>query len=160
MRKAARVIVVKDQDILVMKRNKFGMIYYCLIGGQIELGEEPVQAALREAKEETGLDLTNPRLVYVEEAGAPYGTQYIFLADYQGGEVKLSPDSVEAAIAKDGKNLFEPMWLPISKLSDVPFRSSVLQQKLVAALASGFPAQPEQFRSQAEINQSKTQEES
>jgi 8-oxo-dGTP diphosphatase len=156
MRKAARAIVVYNQSILLMKRNKFGLIYYCLPGGGIDAGETADQAVLREMREETSLVLANQRLVYIEEAGAPYGTQYIFVCDYQDGEVKLQPTSIEAQLNKDGKNLFEPMWVPVSKFATLPFRSKELQQELLAAFRDGFPQEPKSLRSQAEISYNKT----
>lgn len=155
MRKAARAIIVHNQNLLLMKRNKFGKIYYCLPGGGIDMGETADQTVLREIKEEASLDVTNPRLVYLEEAGAPYGTQYIFVCDYQDGEVKLSPDSIEAEINKGGKNLFEPMWVPISKFANLPFRSVELQQELLTAFRDGYPAQPKLVQSAAEISYNK-----
>jgi ADP-ribose pyrophosphatase YjhB (NUDIX family) len=158
MRKAARVIVVHNQNLLVMKRSKFGFKYYCLVGGAIEPGETADQAAQREAKEETGLTLANLKLVFVEDAGKPYGTQYIFLADYQDGDLHLSPNSIEAQLNKGGQNLFEPMWLPVSKFANLPFRSTTLQKHILTGLRDGFPQEPQSFSSGAEIQQTKKQE--
>jgi ADP-ribose pyrophosphatase YjhB (NUDIX family) len=155
MRKAARAIVVHNQSILLMKRNKFGMIYYCLPGGGIDMGETADGAALREIKEETSLTVVNPKLVYIEEAGDLYGTQYIFVCDYQDGEVKLQPTSIEAELNKAGKNLFEPMWVPISKFATLPFRSEGLQKELLAAFRDGYPQEPKSIQSQAEISYNK-----
>src|SRR5438105_15315498 len=99
MRKAVRAIVIKDDYLLVMKRNKFGSEYYTLIGGKIDLNETPEQAIIREVKEETGLDVGNPRLLYIEEAGVPFGTQYIYWCDLvRDGEPKLDSHSPEAPI--------------------------------------------------------------
>ncbi len=142
MRKAARAIIVHHQNLLVMKRNKFGQEYYALPGGGIETGETADQAVLREIKEETNLTVANPRLVYIEEANDLYGPQYIFVCDYQDGDIKLQPDSIEAQLNKEGKNLFQPMWLPISKLASLPFQSQGLHQELLKGLRDGFPDAP------------------
>jgi 8-oxo-dGTP diphosphatase len=49
--------VVKDNKILLIKRSKKPYLgYWALPGGKIEYGEHPEEAALREIKEETGLD--------------------------------------------------------------------------------------------------------
>lgn len=143
MRKAVRAIIVKDDALLVMHRNKFGEQYYTLIGGGIWLGESPEHAIAREVKEETTVDIANPRLVFIEEAGVPYGNQYIYLCDYVSGEVSLPAESTEAKIHALGKNLYVPMWLPLAKLPSVPFLSETLKQVLVNALAHGFPQQPQ-----------------
>lgn len=152
MRKAARAIVVHNQNILVMKRNKFGMEYYCLPGGGIDMGETADQAAVREVKEEASLTVANPRLVYIEEAGLPYGTQYIFVCDYQDGEAKLQPNSIEAQLNKAGNNLFDIMWVPISKFAGLDFRSKELQQQLLVGFRDGWPTEAKQFHSNADVS--------
>lgn len=157
MRSAARAIIIHHQNILVMKRNKFGTVYYTLIGGGIDMGETADQALLREIKEETGLVVGNPQLVYIEQSNELYGTQYIFTANYVDGDVKIDPSSIEAKLNAVGKNLFEPMWVPISKFAALPFRSVELQKEILAALQSGgFPKEPKTFTSQAEIDYTKS----
>lgn len=44
MRRAVRAIIIKDKQLLVMHRNKFGTEYETLPGGNIEVGETPEQA--------------------------------------------------------------------------------------------------------------------
>lgn len=143
MRKAVRAVVVKDDALLLMHRNKFGEEYYTLIGGGIGVGETPEQALMREVHEESSLSVANPRLVYVEKAGDPYGDQFIFLCDYSSGEVTLPAESTEAKIHALGANLYEPVWLPIKKLAEVSFVSEALKRTLVKALTQGFPSQPQ-----------------
>ena len=58
------VVVNNQQQILLVKRSvdpKIG--FWCLPGGYIELGETPEQAALRELKEETGINGQIQRLL-------------------------------------------------------------------------------------------------
>lgn len=143
MRKAVRAVVVKNDALLLMHRNKFGEEYYTLIGGGIGVGETPEQALMREVHEESSLSIANPRLVYVEKAGDPYGDQFIFLCDYSSGEVGLPAESTEAKIHALGANLYEPVWLPIKKLAEVSFVSEALRNTLVKALTQGFPSQPQ-----------------
>lgn len=147
MRRAVRAIVVKDDALLVMHRNKFGQQYYALVGGAIKPGERPEQAVLREVREETSLQVTSPRLVIVEEAGDPFGTQLIYVCHYQGGEVALPPHSEEAKIHAMGQNLYTPGWLPVRQLPDVPFVTEKLKQTLINGLVRGFADQPIEIRS-------------
>jgi ADP-ribose pyrophosphatase YjhB (NUDIX family) len=142
MRKAVRAIVFHDNNLLVMHRNKFGNEYYALIGGGIDFGESAENALRREIKEESNLDIDSPKLVFIEEAGDPFGTQYIYLCDYVGGDISLQPNSEEAQINKMGKNLYEPLWLPIGELPNKPFMSPELKQALIDGINKGFPDKP------------------
>jgi ADP-ribose pyrophosphatase YjhB (NUDIX family) len=146
MKQAVRAIVIKDNQLLVMHRNKFGQQYYTLVGGGVELGESLDMALMREIGEETGLQVANPRLVYIEEAEEMYGTQYVYLCDYAGGEVTLSPQSEEAQINQLGQNLYQPMWLPLAQLPEAPFVSPGLKQRILTAVQQGWPAAPEHFQ--------------
>lgn len=52
----AEVFIVHKDKVLIRKHDKYGM--RTCPGGHIELDETPQEAAIREAKEETGLDIT------------------------------------------------------------------------------------------------------
>lgn len=56
---ATNVIIERDGKILLSRRkNKsWGNGLLCVPGGHVEQGEMPIQAAIREAKEELGLDV-------------------------------------------------------------------------------------------------------
>lgn len=145
MRRASRAIIFRGNNLLVMHRNKFGHEYDTLVGGNVEIGESIEQSLVREVREETSLELKNFRCVFVEDAGTMYGVQYVYLCDDPGGEVSLPEDSDEAQINKAGKNLYEPKWLPLSKLHDAPFVSEVLKQAILDGVRQGFPETPRQL---------------
>lgn len=130
-----------------MKRFKIDREYYTLPGGTVEKTETPDQAAIREIKEESTIDIANPRLVFIEDAGEPYGTQYVYLCDYVSGEPVLPEDSEEAFWTVPGKNTYEPMWMDIAKLSDVDFVSPLLREAVVMGIKSGWPKEPYKFSS-------------
>ncbi len=137
-----RAIVFRGNDLLVMKRDKFGKKYATLPGGGMEIGEPVEHALLRELGEETGIQIGDARLVFIEHAGEPYGDQYIYLANYVGGEPQLDPRSVESSISQMGKNLYEPAWLPLSELAACEFISPKVKQAILGCVQRGFPAQP------------------
>jgi 8-oxo-dGTP pyrophosphatase MutT (NUDIX family) len=153
MRQAVRAIMIKDQDMLAMHRNKFGKVFYELVGGGIGVGETAEEALNREVREETSLKIGNIKMVFVEEAGKPYGNQYIYLCEYVGGEPIMQPSSAEAQINKLGKNIYTPVWLPLEKLDKVPFLSKELQDNILKCLESGFPDEPLVFTSNARYDE-------
>lgn len=140
-----RAIVVRDGKLLVMKRNKFGKQYYTLIGGGVDAGESLEQSLVRELFEETGMVAQAARMVFIEQAGDPYGDQYVFLCDGVSGEPVLNPASEEYKISSLGQNTYEPMWLALSDLPATPFLSEALKQRIIKGLVQGFPAQAETF---------------
>lgn len=147
MKQSARAIIIKDKSLLLMKRFKMGDEYYTLPGGGIEPGETPEQTAVREVREESGLVIDKPRLVFVENAGDPFGIQHIYLCQYVSGEPKLPDDSEEAFWSTEGKNTYEPMWFPFDKLGTIPFVSPLLKELLMKAQTNGFPDVPYEFSS-------------
>lgn len=61
IRKAVRCYLIKDDKVVVTKykegNRKEG--YYDIPGGKMEEGESPIQTAIREMKEETGITIKN-----------------------------------------------------------------------------------------------------
>ena len=72
--------LVEDNDkILLQNRIKKDWRGYTLPGGHVEEGESFVDACIREVKEETGLDIENPKLVGVKQFPIKRGRYIVFL---------------------------------------------------------------------------------
>lgn len=147
MRFCARAIVIRQDQILLIKRLKMGRVYYTLPGGTVERSETPDQAAIREIKEESTIDIDNPTLVFIEDAGEPYGKQYVYLCNYVSGEPELPDDSEEAFWTVPGKNTYEPLWFDIDKLDNIDFVSPLLREAIVMGVKAGWPKEPYEFSS-------------
>lgn len=142
MRKAARAIILSQDSLLVMHRNKFGQEYEILVGGGVEIGETPEQALMREIQEETGVSVSLPRLVFLEQAAEPYGYQYVFLCQYLSGDPVIDPSTLEYKISQAGKNTYQPKWIKFNDLETAKFRSEPLRKSIIHGLKNGFPPQP------------------
>lgn len=138
---------MKQDQILLMKRFKLGREYYTLPGGTVEKDEKSDETAIREVSEETTLLIDSPRLVFVEAARQPYGTQYIYLCNFVSGEPRLPEDSEEAFWSVPGKNTYEPVWFTTADLSGIPFVSPLLKEAIIMALKHGWPKEPYHFSS-------------
>ena len=145
MKHAIRAVITNQNQMLVMKRNKFGKEYYTLIGGAVEMGEGLETALRRELMEECTMEVGRVQLIFVEEAEAPYGTQYIFWCEYKGGDPVLGANTPEAHINQSGQNTYTPMWLPIVDLPTVNFVSKSLKAALIDCFKNGFPSEPMQL---------------
>lgn len=140
MSNAARAIIIEDGKILVMYRNKYGSEYYTLVGGRQNDSETIEQALVREVKEETGLDVTGARLVYVEKHPAPYNEQYIFVCTIAPhGDVQIQDTSEEGFMNRIDLNVHSPRWVDVHAFAHLPFRTPQLHQAILDALKHDFP---------------------
>lgn len=143
LKNAVRAIVIKDNHILVMYRNKYGSQYYTLVGGRAEANETPEQALSREVREETGLNITSSRLVYTEKHDGHYSDQLIYLCEVAPfDELKVQESSEEGILNKHQANMHRPEWSRVQTFDKLPFRTIQLQNAIVRALKDGFPDQP------------------
>lgn len=96
---AAIIAIIDDGKILLTKREDFEV--WCLPGGSVEDGESLAEAAMREAKEETGVDVELTRLVGVySRIGGMLNDVHavLFAARPAGGVLKVQPgETIEAA---------------------------------------------------------------
>ena len=88
---AVNVAVLQDNKILLTKRDDFET--WILPGGGVEDGESIAQAAIRETKEETGLDVELTKLVgiYSRLGNFLNGHIVLFVGRQIGGEIKCQP---------------------------------------------------------------------
>lgn len=87
------VVVREDGKILFTKREDFEI--WCLPGGMVDDGESLEEAALREAREETGLAVEVERLTGIySQPGLMEGGSHtaVFLAQPVGGELRGDPE--------------------------------------------------------------------
>jgi len=88
---AVNVAVIYNGRILLTKRDDFHI--WCLPSGGVEDGESLAEAAIRETKEETGIDVELTRLigVYSRLGGIPDVHAVLYEARPIGGELRLQP---------------------------------------------------------------------
>jgi ADP-ribose pyrophosphatase YjhB (NUDIX family) len=96
----ASVLPIRDGKVLLAKRaNDPHKGEYDIIGGFMEVGETPEAAALREAKEETGLDMKIVSLLGIYNCrygdGGDYVLDHHYIAEVTGGQMQAQDDAAE-----------------------------------------------------------------
>ena len=96
---AVIVAVIDDGKVLLTKREDFEV--WCLPGGGVEENETLAEGEIREAKEETGLDVELTRLVgvYSRLGGGMHDVHAVlYAAKPIGGELRTQPhETIEVA---------------------------------------------------------------
>lgn len=122
------VCLIRDGDrYLLQNRVKEDWLGYALPGGHVEPGESITASVIREMKEETGLDITNPKLKGIKQFKTGFGRYmvFIFLATDFTGEIKASEEGKVEWV--ESKN--------ISNLNTVPNLDRVIE---IATLDDGY----------------------
>lgn len=112
MKKIAVMVILRaDDQYLLLKRARAPNIgKYVPVGGKLEAHERPVEAALRETLEETGIAITDPVFCGVLSETSPVDYNwlcYIYLADIP---FQQAPDCNEGLL----------QWIPAARLHEIP----------------------------------------
>lgn len=126
-----RIVIIKNNKVLMVQENDTPKKYWTLPGGWCDIDSSPVEAALKEAQEETGLIVKITNLLAVIDRNKYSQSELynvynlVFLAEVIGGEIdpNYEVDTVE---------FFELDKLPefSNKMSAKEFEISINAMKL------------------------------
>ncbi len=113
----------KEGKILLMKRaGAYGKDSWAPPGGHVEFGETASETARRETKEETGIDITNIKVLGItEDINEAESNHYITIwvkGDQSGGELKKSDREFSEIGLFDMNNLPEPLFISFRNFID------------------------------------------
>jgi 8-oxo-dGTP pyrophosphatase MutT (NUDIX family) len=129
----SRVILLQDEQVALICCEEGGETFYCFPGGRIEPGETWEEAAIREAREELGVEVRLGRLVatfhFVPQGKSIAGEGRYYLATAVGG-VFGSGDGPEYTSGLY-PGVYIPRWVAISELPDLDVRPLQIARALV-----------------------------
>ena len=121
------VIIIKNDKVLLGKRkNAHGEGTWCFPGGHLEFNEEIEDCAIREVREEAGIEIKNIRIgTFTNDLFKKEGKHYVTLlvvSDYSFGKVKvMEPEKCEKWGWFEWDKLPKPLFIPIQNLQKMDY---------------------------------------
>jgi mutator protein MutT len=144
MRIRAGIVLIQSGKVALIERYRAGVHYYSFPGGGVDEGETPEQAAVREALEELGIEVTIKQKVANVQRGYK-SRQFYFLVEQTGGEFGTgNGEEFESSNLEDPqKGMYIPIWMPIEEL---PQHTNIYPAEVakltVCAAQEGWPSEP------------------
>lgn len=133
------VILLQDDKIALIERHRQEMHYFTFPGGHVDEGETPEQTAVRETREELGLEVVIHRLVARMMWKGKW--QYYYLAEPIGGTFGTGSGE-EINHPRAGQGTYHPIWMPLSQLLDQPVLPREICELVLRSVREGWPETP------------------
>ena len=143
MKARAVVILVENGQVALIERRRQGRLFYVFPGGHVEPGETPEQGAVREAKEELGLDVLVNRLV--AESSYLGRQHYYYLVTSAGGQFGHGSGSELSRSADSERGSVTPVWVALDTFDQHIILPERMAQLVQQAASQGWPETPLQF---------------
>ena len=119
---AVMVLIGRGDELLLARSPHFKPGIFSALAGFVEAGETLEQCAVREVREEVGIQISNLRYFRSQPWPFPDSLMLAFFADYAGGEITPDPSEIEAA-----------GWFSRSALPPLPDQASIARHLIEAA---------------------------
>lgn len=116
-RDRSQAVVVREDKILLVKHLMDGKEFYCLPGGGIDEGETPEVSAIRELKEEAGVDGTVERLLSVQYKPDNAGNVYSYLCNI--AEDAIAVPGTDPEFSPQEQTIIGVAWLHLEEIGMV-----------------------------------------
>ncbi|MDR3300714.1 MAG: NAD(+) diphosphatase [Candidatus Accumulibacter sp.] len=120
---AVMVLVERGDDFLLARGPHFRPGVFSALAGFVEAGESVEQCAVREVREEVGVEIANLRYFSSQPWPFPNSLMIAFFADYADGEITPDPGEIEAAA-----------WFPRRAMPPLPDHASIARRLIEARI--------------------------
>lgn len=115
----------EGKTLLIQEEQAWCRGSWCIPGGRLEPGESVAEAAVREAREESGIEVRLKGLLHVEQrlpevGGLPGRLRLVFQGEAIGGALKTVPD----------EHSLRSAWFDRAEIATLDLRSLVVQRVL------------------------------
>jgi mutator protein MutT len=113
----AGIVLIQDGKVALIERHRAGIDYYVFPGGGVDEGETPDHAAVREAKEELGIEVAIKQKIAEIQLGQK-SKQIYFLVEQISGECGTGDgeEYTDADPENAEEGVYIPIWMPIAEL--------------------------------------------
>ncbi len=137
---SVRTLVLRDEQVLLVghRSTKADKVWWMTPGGLVDTGESAVDAAAREVREETGLEVEIGRLVYWAEWiwQRSHCVELVFLGEVTGGQLAAGNDP---ELPEHQQIIFDARFFDLDELDEYPVYPPALVTLLREHLDQGFP---------------------
>jgi len=144
----AVVILIEGDQIAMIERRRYGRLFYVFPGGGVEQEEALRAAAVREAKEELGLDVKVLRLVARSDLLGRL--HFYYLVERSGGEFGTGSGKELGRSSESERGSVTPMWLPLEDLTRLPVLPERMAHYVSQCVEQGWPDEVLWFDEQEE----------
>ena len=118
MRTRAGIILTENDKVALIERNRAGLDYFVFPGGGVDEGETVEKAAVREAREELGVEVVIKQKV--AEIHIETSRQVYFLAERVAGEfgTGTGEEFIDSDPNDPSEGIYVPIWMPIGEMSE------------------------------------------
>lgn len=128
--KRAVAVIIKNNQILLMRRIKNDQQYFVFPGGSVEKNENPEDTVVRELQEEFTLDISITKELFqiINTVNDRTRKEYYYLIDDFTGTPILGGEEKDRMT---DENQYSPQWVKLTDLPDLTLFPEESKQKII-----------------------------
>lgn len=118
-------ILIENNKILLIEHLKKNKKYWLVPGGGVDWGESTAEALIREYKEETNLDITVEKFLFLSETIAPNKKKHVINLYFQ---IKIIKNSIYNMKLGDERNLTDLKFITKEEIENIKLYPNIKTQ--------------------------------